>query len=138
MENEVGDSYNITKEYVKEHCMVDSRNCMSIGRMLLILGGSQSQFEFLSDAQVANAVFSKAKQDIIDLSMRHTVLFIKTVELENVEAICHVVYYKKSKLQRPRLVVVSAIKVQHHGKRDKFGNLYTFVRTYHLPCKITF
>ena len=58
------------------------------------------------------------------------------MNLGNIEAICEVVYYKKSKLQRPRLVVAAATKVQHLGKKDKFGNFFIFVRTYHLPCKI--
>ena len=135
MEKEVCDYSDISKEYIKDICMVESRNCLSIGRMLLLLGGSQSQYEFLSDAQLAHSVFEKAKQDIIDLALKHTVLFIKSVDLDNIQAICHVVYYKKSKLQRPRLVIAAAIKIEHQGKTDKFGNLYTFVRTYHIPCK---
>ena len=46
MEESFLDFSNITKEQVKEYCMVESRNCISIGRMLLLLGGSKSQLNF--------------------------------------------------------------------------------------------
>ena len=135
MGKEVCDYSNFTNEQIKDFCVVESRNCMSIGRMLLILGGSQSQFEFLSDASFSQSIYNKAKQDIINLGLSHNVFFFKTVDVGNIQAICQVVYYKKSKLQRPRLVVTAAIMVQHYGKKDRFGNLMTFVRAYHLPCK---
>ena len=129
------DYSQLTKEQIKDMCMVESRNCVSVGRMLYLLGGSSSQYEFISDACVAHSIYSKAKQDIIDLGMFHDIMFFKTVNLGNIEAICVVVYYKKSKLQRPRLVVAAAIKVEYLGKKDVFNNYYTFVRTFHLPCK---
>ena len=129
------DFCDITIEEVKEYCMLSSRNCVSIGRLMLLLSGSQSQFEFLSDPVVAVSIYEKAKQDAINIGMKHDIYYFKEVKAENIEAIAEIVYYKKSKLQRPRLVVVGALKVEYFGKKTDDGLSYTFVRIFHIPCK---
>ena len=74
---------------------------MSVGRLMLLLSGANTQFEFLSDSLMAKAVYLKSREDIVNLGLFHDVFFFKEISLGNIDAICAVVYYKKSKLQRP-------------------------------------
>ena len=46
---------------------------------MYILSGIASVFEFLSDPLFGHDVFSKSKQDLINLGLRHQVLFKKEV-----------------------------------------------------------
>ena len=117
MENSSIDYSSLTRDDIKDICMVQSRNCVSVGRLLLLLGGSRSHYEFLSDVVVAHSVYEAAKKDIIDLGLFHDVYFYKEVDLGNIQAVCEVVYYKKSKLQRPRLVMAACYQSRIFWKK---------------------
>ena len=121
-------------ETIKEICLVESKNCLSVSNMLLKLGGHNSQFEFFEDQAFANEVYETGKKDLVDMGMKHNIYYVEGITEGNVEALLSVVHYKRSKLQRSRLVVLACLKANYIPAQFGVKPL-TFVRFFHLPCK---
>ena len=126
---------DIDPEVMFDFCLVHSRNCISVNSLLYTIGGQNSKYEFFKDNELANDVYDKATQDLAELGMEKNILWFDIKEEGNVKAVVAVLFYKRTKLQHPRLVLVGAIKVTYLEESKPPSQCHTFVRAFHLPCK---
>ena len=61
---EIIDYSNLDIETVKEICLVESKNCVSVSDMLQKLSGQNSTYEFIDDPVMANLIYNYAKQEL--------------------------------------------------------------------------
>lgn len=130
------DFSDLKKSLVVDNFMIQQAVCMTVPKMLLKLSGFESHFMFISDTPMANKLFEKGRQDVLDLELYEEVLFKKSYESLICEAILCVVRYKKGKITKPRLTTVAAIKCTPFFAMQSELDELTFVRLYQLPCKL--
>ena len=125
---------SVPRERINNLFLCENKNCMSITNMLVKLGGHNAKFEFCSDPNLAEVIYSKGVNDMIALGLDHNIFFFDKKEDSEMQAQLCVVHYKRSKLSRARLVVVGCLRI-NFSKRHGVTSPLIFVRLFHLPCK---
>ena len=125
---------NFSTESIKEVCLVESRNCLSVSNMLVKLSWHNSQYVSFEEQAFAEEIYQKSKTDLVDMGMKQHIYFVEGVFEPNVEALMAVVHYVRTKLQCPWLVVLACMKLKYFHP-DIRSEPLTFVRVFHLPCK---
>lgn len=132
------DYSKLDKAAVCDKLMIAQDNCVSVTQMLLNLSGFGSKYFFISDADMADNLFAKARQDVHNMKLYEEVLYEKSYDSVISEAHLCIVRYKKGKAKKARLAVVGVIKATpFFGMQTDLDNL-TFFRLIHIPCKFFF
>lgn len=106
---EDSDEWQTTMSTREQYCMVDSRNCLTVGRMLDVRRGVNKKFFIFKDADLVEQVYQKWKEDNEALGEKHDIYFRDQVENDHYKALCCVFYCYKTVDQRARLVVTAGI-----------------------------
>ena len=128
------DYSDLEKDTVLKYVKIKSDYCLSVSNMLCKLEGIHESHPVFADYHLAEAIFEKARDDIMDLAKQHSVYFLDKDRFKNEHLIAGIVLYKKTRLESARMAVVAAIKIIVKASDPEVPTV-GYMKAFLLPCK---